>query len=113
MKTLSSQIEEFNSDTAKESKRAPSVIYKAGNKRVKVTLADPTHHKTQRYCFSDANDWKIVFDEDERQRNFPQHIVATLLRPDAVIYSDKAKKVYVMELNCGNEQNFADQEKKR
>ncbi|XP_063689202.1 uncharacterized protein LOC134822224 [Bolinopsis microptera] len=113
MKTVSSQIDEFNSDIAKESKRAPSVFHKAGNKREKVTLADPTHHKTQRYFFSDANDWKIIFDEDERQRNFPQHIAATPLRPDVVIYSDKAKKVYLMELTCGNEQNFADQEKRK
>ena len=86
------QIEEFNSDTAKESKRAPSVIHKAGNKREKVTLTDPTHHKTERYFFSDANDWKIVFDEDKRKRNFLQNITATPKRPDVVIYSDKAKK---------------------
>ena len=74
---LNQSIEEFNSDTAKESKRAPSVKAGNTNKREKGTLADPTHHKTKNYFFSDANDWKIVFDEDERQRNFPQHIAAT------------------------------------
>jgi len=30
-----------------------------------------------------------------------------------VIYSEKAKKVYLMELTCGSEQNFADQEKRK
>ena len=74
MKTVLSQIEEFNSDTTKESKRSPSIFHKAGNKREKVTLATPTHYETHRYFFSDANDWKIIIYEDERQRNFPQHI---------------------------------------
>lgn len=39
---------------------------------------------------------QIVFDEDDRQRNFPQHITSTGKRPDVVIYSNKLKKVYLM-----------------
>ena len=43
MKTVLLQIEEFNSDTTKESKRSPSIFHKAGNEREKRTLATPTH----------------------------------------------------------------------
>ena len=51
----------------------------------------------------------IVYDEDQRQRNFPSHIVSTTSRPDVVIFSNQLKKVMIMELTCGNEENFSDQ----
>ena len=45
--------------------------------------------------------------------SFPQHITSTLLSPDVVNYSDKLKKVYLMELTCGNKGKFAVQEKRK
>ena len=56
-----------------------------------------------------ANDWKLIFDEDERTRQFPQMIVNTALRPDVVIYSETIRRVIMIELTCGNEENFEDQ----
>ena len=84
-----------------------TVFHKAGNKSDKVRLQ--VQAKELKSFFSDAADWLIVYDEDKRQRNFPSHIVATSNRPDVVIFSNKLKKVMIMELTCGNEENFANQ----
>ncbi len=43
------------------------------------------------------------------QKQFPQHIVNTPQRPDIVVYSDKLKIVFLLELTCGDESNFEDQ----
>ena len=56
-----------------------------------------------------AKDWVLVQDEDNAQRQFPQHIVNTPLRPDIVVYSDELKTVFLVELTCGDESNFEDQ----
>ena len=55
----------------------------------------------------------MVFDEDERTRQFPQHIVNTALRPDIVVYSDLLRRVILIELTCGNEENFEDQKARK
>ena len=48
-------------------------------------------------------------DEDERTRQFPQMIVNTALRPDVVVYSKTLRQVIMIQLTCGNEENFVDQ----
>jgi len=115
MTTVFPRMRELNSDGDGDCNevKPKTVFHSAGNKRKKVAMEDPCSARKQRHFFSDTNDWKIVFDEDERQRNFPQHIATTGKRPDVVIYSNKLKKVYLMELTCGNEQNFAAQEKRK
>ena len=42
-------------------------------------------------------------------RQKPQHIVNTPQRPDAVVYSNTLKTVFLLELTCGDESNFEDQ----
>ena len=84
-----------------------TVFHKAGNKSEKVKLQ--VQARELKSFFSDASDWLIVYDEDKRQRNFPAHIVSTSDRPDVVIFSNKVKKVMLMELTCGNEENFSNQ----
>ena len=36
-------------------------------------------------------------------------IVNTALRPDVVLYSEKFRRVIMIQLTCGNEENFEDQ----
>jgi hypothetical protein len=54
-----------------------------------------------------------MFDKDERTRQFPQMIVCTALRPDIVIYSETLRRVILIELTCGNEENFEDQKARK
>ncbi len=81
----------------------------------KLKSAESTYKKPAKqleavpHLLETANDWKIVYDEDTRQRQFPQHIVCTSLRPDIVVYSDAIKCAVLIELTCGNEENFEDQ----
>ncbi len=56
-----------------------------------------------------VKDWVLVQDEDNAQRQFPQHIVNIPLRPDIVVYSDEIKTVFLVELTCGDGSNFEDQ----
>lgn len=64
------------------------VFHSAGNKTTKVRMDDPYSTKTQRHIFfSGSSDWKIVFDEDDRQRSFPNNITSTSRRPGVVIYT--------------------------
>ena len=65
--------------------------------------------ESEPHFLSKTNDWRIMYDEDEAQKNFPQHIVNTSLRPDIVVYSDNIKSVILIELTCGDETNFEDQ----
>ena len=62
---------------------------------------------------SGADDWKVRYDEDEKQKNFPSVIVAHSKRPDVVIFSLKIKRVLIMELTCGNEENFSNQHQRK
>ena len=59
--------------------------------------------------FEGVKDWVIVCDEDERKKEFPQHISNTSQRPDIVVYSDSKKKVFLIELTCGDESKFENQ----
>ncbi|KAI8519123.1 hypothetical protein Bbelb_023800 [Branchiostoma belcheri] len=44
-----------------------------------------------------ARDWQLKVDLD-KQLKFPDHIVATSLRPDVVLWSDSTKQVIMLEL---------------
>lgn len=65
--------------------------------------------ETKKDIFSDAKDWKILWDEDKYPVHFPQHIYNTAERPDIVVWSDSSKLVILIELTCGDESNFTDQ----
>ena len=40
-----------------------------------------------------ATDWKLIFDEDERTRQFPQTIDNTTLRHDIILYLETLRRV--------------------
>jgi len=53
---------------------------------------------------SDANDWKLLVDYDDRKLIFPPEICATNRRPDAVIWSKRSHEVILIELTvCAEE----------
>ncbi|XP_063681930.1 uncharacterized protein LOC134816860 [Bolinopsis microptera] len=60
--------------------------------------------------FERAKDWKLIWDEDTLPAQFPQHIYNTAERPDIVVWSDSLREVVLIELTCGDESNFSDQE---
>merc|ERR1711964_293784 len=61
---------------------------------------------------SQSDDWQLQFDlhcpEDGqiKDRPFPPHIVATPLRPDGLLWSDKLKTVIWVELTSPWEENL-------
>ncbi|XP_063675902.1 uncharacterized protein LOC134812422 [Bolinopsis microptera] len=107
---IAEKLREINSATPKtEVKREwrKFVSGKGTYRKPEVRLTEEPH------LLEEGNDWKLVFDEDERTRQFPQHIVNTALRPDVVIYSNTLRKVILIELTCGNEENFEDQRSRK
>ena len=48
-------------------------------------------------CLDNDGDWQVSCDLDE-QMVFRQHVVLTNQRPDLLLWSDKLKKVILMEL---------------
>ena len=52
-----------------------------------------------------ASDWVLLGDLDG-SFSFPSHIAFTELRPDIVIFSNKLKRVILIELNCPCEENM-------
>ena len=92
---------------------APSktLFHEAGNKKAKVSFLVP--NPQLKGFLSGASDWKIRYDEDTKQKNFPQHIAATPLRPDVVIFSQTSKRVLIMELTCGNKENVSNQHQRK
>ena len=56
-------------------------------------------------CLDNDGDWQVSCDLDA-QMVFPQHIVLTNQRPDLLLWSDKLKKVILMELTVPWEENF-------
>ena len=83
----------------------------SGNTKSKVTF--PVPNPKMKGYLSGADDWKVRYDEDEKQKNFPSVIVAHSKRPDVVIFSLKIKRVLIMELTCGNEENFSNQHQRK
>ena len=64
------------------------------------------HKRIQAYQGLDnSGEWQVICDLDERMI-FPQHIALTNQRPDLIIWSDKLKKVILMELTVPWEENF-------
>ena len=103
MNKIAEKLREVNNNTPN------TAVKKQLRKKPQTLLADEPH------LLEKANDWKLVFDEDERTRQFPQHTVDTALRPDVVIFSDTLRKVILIliELTCGNEENFEDQKSRK
>lgn len=55
--------------------------------------------------------WTVLqtgHDADDEKRGFPNHIVNTSIRPDMVVYFKSLKKVFLIDLTCGDESNFED-----
>ena len=65
--------------------------------------------KEDQLIFTQAKDWKLVWDEEKHQVPFPQNIYSTEERPDIVVWSESLKEVMLIELTCGDESNFSDQ----
>ena len=72
---------------------------KAGKFRAKVRAKETTG------ILHLANDWKLVSDLGNGFI-FPGHIAITALRPDVVIFSDKLKRIIIIELTCPCEENM-------
>ena len=100
------KLDKINSSPVKTTEATQWVSYKSSQGRYQKPGKQLSKNS---HFLESANDWKIVYDEDARQRQFPQHIVCTAQRPDIVIYSDSCKHVTLIELTCGNEENFEDQ----
>ena len=72
MQPIVEKLREINSSTPKtlvEKKWGKYQSDKGVYKKPEVSLREKPHFLEQ------ANDWKLIFDEDERTRQFPQMIV--------------------------------------
>ena len=58
------------------------------------------------HLLSVANDWKVMVDSHHEKLVFPPEIFSTNLRPDILIWSPSAKKVLIVELTVGCEENI-------
>ena len=55
--------------------------------------------------------WTVLqtgHDAGDEKRGFPNHAVNTSIRPDMVVYLKSLKKVFLIDLTCGDESNFED-----
>ena len=55
-----------------------------------------------------AADYQMVADLDSDTYTFPIHICSTTERPDIVMWNEKTKTVYLIELTVCFDENFAD-----
>ena len=53
-----------------------------------------------------SNDWKLLVDLPDANYVFPPEVLATLQRPDIVIWSEKLRKILLIELTCPSEENI-------
>ncbi|XP_063689179.1 uncharacterized protein LOC134822197 [Bolinopsis microptera] len=107
---IAEKLREINSATPKREEKREWRKFVSGKgtyRKPEVRLTEEPH------LLEEGNDWKLVFDKDERTRQFPQNIVNTALRPDVVIYSNTLRKVILIELTCGNEENIEDQRSRK
>ena len=57
----------------------------------------PTKPKSKRYSglIAGSNDWKLLVDLPDSNYVFPPEVLATLQRPDIVIWSEKTSKDFI------------------
>ena len=94
-----------NARTAEDGETRTGIAFKTeeGKKYKNVAwLGDKTQNKIQ-----NAEDWKVVWDEDKIPAIFPPEIVTTSRRPDITIYSPNEKIAVVIELTVPAEENMA------
>ena len=94
-----------NERTDAEGEPRTGIAFKTeeGKKYKNVTwLGDKTQNKIM-----NAEDWKVVWDEDKIPAIFPPEIVTTSRRPDITIYSPKERIAVVIELTVPAEENMA------
>jgi len=60
----------------------------------------------QASLLSNTNDWKLLVDLPDSNYIFPPEIYATSERPDIVIWSNKTKRVILIELTCPAEEGI-------
>jgi len=60
----------------------------------------------QASLLSNSNDWKLLVDLPDSNYIFPPEIYATSERPDIVIWSNKTKRVILIELTCPAEEGI-------
>ena len=65
----------------------------------------PNRPKTGQGRLSTAPDWQLMVDLGSRLK-FPENIVATNLRPDLLLISNKTKQIIMWELTVCWEENF-------
>ena len=67
----------------------------------------PPKSKRKRNLLSNSKDWKMEIDFDSKHYSFPEHICATPLRPDVLLYSNESKRMILLELTCPMEENLS------
>ena len=68
----------------------------------------PTKTKTYSGLIAGSNDWKLLVDLPDSNYVFPPKVLATLQRPDIVIWSEKLRKILLIELTCPSEENITE-----
>ena len=68
----------------------------------------PTKTKSKMYSglIAGSNDWKLLVNLPDANYVFPPEVLATLQRPDIVIWSEKLQKILLIELTCPSEENI-------
>jgi hypothetical protein len=100
-KVIHRHVEDRNANVEKDSFPHISSCFVLAGKSV-VTSKKPTCSG----LISGTNDWKLLVDLPGSNYVFPPEILATLERPDIVIWSAKLHKVYLIELTCPAEENI-------
>ena len=96
------------------SNKKPLSLYEARNNFKKFPLGyyfvtsgakSPRKKRPYQGILHHSSDWKIISDLSDNYC-FPVHIALTELRPDIVIYSNRIKRVVLIELTCPCEENM-------
>ena len=77
---------------------------------VKAGASNSQIQKTKNHTLSnllcDGNDWKILVDLPDTNYVFPPEIYSTNERPDICIWSEKLKRLFLIELTCPAEEGI-------
>ena len=72
----------------------------------KRKLAKDSRPRFSQSIIECANDWKLLVDLDKNNVVFPPSIIATSLRPDIVLWSNRSRIVVLIELTCCAEEGI-------
>ena len=85
----------------------PTIAFRTADGTAYRNPAIPFSKKDCTNILQNANDWEVLMDEEHKKIVFPPQIAETVKRPDITIYSERTKRVIIIELTVPMEQNLS------